>query len=834
MNTLHTMQGATGRTLSSRTLRAPALALALAALLALLLTLGLGQMQTAQAQGPAILYVDAGATGANDGSSWQDAYTKLQDALDVANADSGTVYEIWAAAGVYYPDEGGSHVDNSPSESFRLNHDNVRLYGGFAGGESAREQRDWAANPTVLSGDIGQDDMTDAHGVVTSTASIAGTNAFHVLYLDGAGSTPVTANTAIDGFTVTGGSAIAFSEPPHDSGGGLYCAGGSGGECSPTLTNLVFSGNQAGYGGGMANDGSGGVSSPSLSNVTFDGNQAEAYGGGMYNYGYGSGGVSSPTLNGVTFSGNQADLGGGMINRGDNGVSSPTLTNVAFSGNSAVAGGGMVNDGENGGVSSPALSGVTFSGNRAVAYGGGMFNLGSDGGSECSPTLIDVAFSDNSANEGGGMYNLGQNDGVSSPTLTNVLFSGNYAGNGGGAMFNLTFSGECSPALSNVTFSGNQAVNSGGAMFNQSVGGVSSPVIVNTILWGNRAPTDGPQISNVNAMPTLSYSLVQGGCPTGAACGAGMLDADPLFVAPIAAGSAPTTTGDYRLQFASPAIDAGNTFSVTVDTDLDGNRRVVNHIVDMGAYEAQTAFTLHIGTAGQGAVTVDPQQDEHLYGTAVTLTAQPAAGWALAGWSGDLDGTANPATLVITENKTITATFTPLTYSLHIGTAGQGAVTVDPQRDVYAYGTAVTLTAQADTGWTLAGWSGILFAQAANLVPNPITLTIAENTSVTATFEALTYTLSLAADPPQGGTVSGAGVYTHGAQAEANAMPAPGWLFVEWRENAARVSGDALYRFSVTGDRALTAHFRETTGEETGQQPAPHRVLLPAVIGGAP
>ncbi len=343
----------------------------------------------------------------------------------------------------------------------------------------------------------------------------------------------------------------------------------------------------------------------------------------------------------------------------------------------------MVNDGENGGVSSPTLTNVTFSGNQAN-YGGGMFNLGESGGVS-SPSLSNVAFDGNQADAyGGGMYNLGQNDGVSSPTLTNVLFSGNYAGNGGGMVNSGSGAGSVSsPSLTNVTFGGNWA-NSGGAVFNQSVGGVSSPVIVNTILWGNRAPTDGPQISNVNAMPTLSYSLVQGGCPTGAACGAGMLDADPLFVAPIDAGSAPTTTGDYRLQFASPAIDAGNTFSVTVDTDLDGNRRVVNHIVDMGAYEAQTAFTLHIGTAGQGAVAVDPQQDEHLYGTAVTLTAQPAAGWALAGWSGDLDGMDNPATLVITENKTITATFTPLTYSLHIGTAGQGTVTVDPQQDVYA------------------------------------------------------------------------------------------------------------------------------------------------------
>ncbi len=699
----------------------------------------------------------------------------------------------------------------------------------------------------MLSGDIGQDDTTDTHGVVTSTAGIVGDNAYHVLYLDGETGASITGDTVIDGFTVTGGSATAFSEPPHDSGGGLYCAGGSGGECSPTLTNLVFSGNQAGYGGGMYNDGSGGVSSPSLSNVTFDGNEADAYGGGM--------------------------------------------------------------------------------------------------------------------------YNLGQNDGVSSPTLTNVLFSGNYAGNGGGMVNSGSGAGSVSsPSLTNVTFGGNWA-NSGGAVFNQSVGGVSSPVIVNTILWGNRAP----QIYNIGSVaPVFSYSLVQGGCPAGATCGTDdMLYVDPLFVQPVAAASAPTTEGDYRLQLASPAIDAGNTLSVTAATDLDGNPRIVNHKVDMGAYETpmpvlqlakqaaptsapyggavtytlvlsntgtltdtaaltdtlspgvsfgawienpgaavvgnqigwsgemapssvltfsftasqsapagalvtNTAVFSGLAQAGQASATfasvkagttttLSSSPNPSALGQAATFTATvravaPGAGTPTGVVTFTVDGVDFPVALVNgvatystgslsvgehgvsatyggdgnflpSESQPVTQSVVALTLAMH--TVGQGAVTVDPQQDVYTYGTAVTLTAQPAAGWTLAGWSGAFFAQA-NLVPNPITLTIAENTSVTATFEALTYTLSLAADPPQGGTVSGAGVYTHGAQAEASAAPAPGWLFVEWRENGARVSGDALYQFAMTGDRALTAHFRETTGEETGQQPAPHRVLLPVVIGGAP
>jgi len=384
-------------------------------------------------------------------------------------------------------------------------------------------------------------------------------------------------------------------------------------------------------------------------------------------------------------------------------------------------------------------------------------------------------------------------------------------------MFNSgEYGGVSSPTLTNVTFSGNQAVNSGGAMYNLTVSGVSSPVIVNTILWGNDARYN-PQVTNAGSVvPVFSYSLVQGGCPSLATCGDGMLYADPLFVQPVTAGPSPTTAGDYRLQFASPAIDTGNTLSVTVAADLDGNPRVVNHIVDMGAYEAQNVFTLHAGVAGQGTVAVDPQQDEYLYGTAVTLTAQAAAYHVFAGWRGDLDGTDNPATITITENKTVTAAFEILTYTLSLAADPPQGGTVSGA-GVYEHGTAATLTAQPAAGYAFAGWRGDLDG-----TDNPVTITISENKTVTAAFEILTYTLSLAADPPQGGTVSGAGVYAHDAQAEASAAPAPGWSFVEWRENGGRVSGDALYPFAMTGDRALTAHF--------SQEGPSHRVLLPMII----
>ncbi|RRR70642.1 MAG: hypothetical protein EI684_13035, partial [Candidatus Viridilinea halotolerans] len=305
---------------------------------------------------PTIIYVDANVSGgANDGSNWANAYRYLQDALAQANANSTQRFDIWVARGVYYPDMGADMTDNDATQSFTLRHDNVQLYGGFApqGGAATWESRNWQAHPTVLSGDIEQDDTTNANGVIVNATNISGTNALHVLWLDGVNDANISAETVIDGFTITGG--YATGDEPADSGGGLYCDGkNSGNACNPTLRNLAFTGNRAEYGGAICNDGeSGGESSPTLTNVTFTNNWADGDGGAIYNYGYQ--GISSPTLTDVIFTGNRADDNGGAIfNNGYQGISSPILANVTFSGNwtEEYYGGAIYNDGEDG-VSSP-------------------------------------------------------------------------------------------------------------------------------------------------------------------------------------------------------------------------------------------------------------------------------------------------------------------------------------------------------------------------------------------------------------------------------------------------------------------------------------------------
>ena len=118
----------------------------------LILALGILVFSTGMLR--AQLFVDADATGNNDGSSWQNAYTNLDTAL--ANFDVIFHNEIWVAAGTYKPGDGQN----------RNAYFNViaPIYGGFAGNETNKNQRDLVANPTILSGDLnGNDNHSSTH-----------------------------------------------------------------------------------------------------------------------------------------------------------------------------------------------------------------------------------------------------------------------------------------------------------------------------------------------------------------------------------------------------------------------------------------------------------------------------------------------------------------------------------------------------------------------------------------------------------------------------------------------------------------------------------------------
>jgi len=341
-----------------------------------------GEIKHGRPDAPKVIYVDADAVGANDGSSWADAYRYLQDALAVARSRD----EIRVAQGIYKPDQGKDQAAGDRQRTFRLGHATVK--GGYAGfGGFEPNERDLARYETILSGDLNGNDEPN----FVSTDD----NSFRVVTaLDDA---------VLDGFTITGGNS-------DGSGAGMTCV-----TANATISNCIFRSNAAVHGGAMYISGRKpkraagkfiGLS-PVLSNCRFINNSA-IYGGAILIN------DSSPNLTDCIFAGNStialtssSGIGGAVRNV----FSDPNLINCVFKGNSAVRGGAIFNQ-----QSDPIFEGCTFVGNtvrgtRRAGIGSAIYNTCSN------PKLIGCIFSDNSGDEAGPIHNH-----ESSPTLTNCRF----------------------------------------------------------------------------------------------------------------------------------------------------------------------------------------------------------------------------------------------------------------------------------------------------------------------------------------------------------------------------------------------------------------------------
>lgn len=131
------------------------------------------------------LYVNADAPAGGDGLSWATAYNRLSDALSAPRLLCDDATEVWVALGTYSPTGPRGNRTDQFFVSPRMS-----LLGGFAGHESSTDQRDPAANPTVLSGDRAGN---DAPGFANRAD-----NSYVVVRSLGAGS-------RVDGFTIRGG-----------------------------------------------------------------------------------------------------------------------------------------------------------------------------------------------------------------------------------------------------------------------------------------------------------------------------------------------------------------------------------------------------------------------------------------------------------------------------------------------------------------------------------------------------------------------------------------------------------------------------------------------------
>ena len=417
----------------------------------------------------AIVYVDGDAAGANNGSSWADAYNYLQDALMFAAAGD----EIRVAEGVYKPDDFvlSDRPNREREETFQLIN-NVAIKGGYAGfGQADPDARDVNERQTILTGDRQGNDVAVVDAADLLAEPSREDNCYHVVTGSGTDETAV-----LDGFTITGGNAnwgywVAWY------GGGITAD-----SAELTLANCKIEGNVAAQGGGL-HIGSGGAT---VIGCTFSRNAA-FHAGGMIN------GGRQTTVADCAFVDNYADTSGGATICTD-----ATFARCTFVRNRAGAstGGAVNND-----CSAPKFYDCTFSENKAPYAGGALYNYEGD------LTIINCRFFDNSSNLGGGIYQgdtdtvltgcefAGNyaitggaiaNDGYSDPTLTDCNFTNNSA-QFGGAFHNTTGS---APRFTNCAFSGNSATGSGGA-----IGSYSNyrfgPALVGCIFSDNAAPNGG-------------------------------------------------------------------------------------------------------------------------------------------------------------------------------------------------------------------------------------------------------------------------------------------------------------------------------------------------------
>ncbi len=514
---------------------------------------------TAAASAQTTWHVDASAGPSGDGTSWETPFQDLQSALAVAQSGD----EIWVVAGIYIPSQTG----DAESSFFLVN--GVGLYGGFVGSETQRDQRDWHANQTILSGDVGQDDVVGSGSYWYVNWNIHTPNCGHVVVGSG-----TDASTIIDGFTIENGHTGPTGTPAGDPlmfGSGIYNIAGS-----PTIRNCTLRHNLAGF----------------------------AAGGAIYNYN------SNPAITNCRIVENYVHLGdgGGICNAG---TSAPVIEDCFFQYNIGIAASGEASGGGVAHWSSVPITvrRCTFDANTVkpfytvgsdIGYGGGLwcFNSGI--------TVEDCIFTDNYANLGGGFWSWGN------ATLVNCLFEGNRAvpqpndpwpeGGGEGAALGLYLLQGETAELINAT-----VVNNEGKKHAVVINGNGNLLIHNSILWDNtgwHADVVGGWREELGGSFDAAYSCIRyifdpaepGDDPIDPADLPGCIDVDPLFVNQ-------TNGADLHLAPGSPCIDAADNTLVPfgITTDLDGLSRFVDDpdtndtgngaapIVDMGAYEVQNA-----------------------------------------------------------------------------------------------------------------------------------------------------------------------------------------------------------------------------------------------------
>ncbi len=230
---------------------------------------------------------------------------------------------------------------------------------------------------------------------------------------------------------------------------------------------------------------------------------------------------------------------------------------------------------------------------------------------------------------------------------------------------------------------------------------------------------------------------------------------------------------------------------------VNDNRSLVANFTQQSYTITATADPTNGGTVS-GAGTYN-------HGASCTLTATAATGYTFVNWTKNSTQVSTNAsyTFTVTESAAYVAHFQLQSYTI--------TATADPSdggsvngAGTYNHGASCTLTATANEGYTFVNWT----KNGTQVSTDPsYSFTVTETAAYVAHFSINSYTVSVTANPTNGGTVTGEGTYTYGQNCTVHATAATGYTFINWTENGSQVSSQADYTFTVEGDRNLVANF---------------------------
>ena len=261
-------------------------------------------------------------------------------------------------------------------------------------------------------------------------------------------------------------------------------------------------------------------------------------------------------------------------------------------------------------------------------------------------------------------------------------------------------------------------------------------------------------------------------------------------------------------------VPAAGTVSVPVEAGItSGQVRIVvtkpqrqPYIQDINVGGAQQTYTITVSASptNGGSVTGGGTYNQ---GASCTVSATANTGYTFTNWTenGSVVSTNANYTFTVTGNRTLVANFQaqPQNYTITVSANPTNGGTVTGG-GTYQQGQSCTVTATPANGYTFLRWT-----ENGNQVSTnaSYTFTVTGNRTLVAQFQQQNYTISLSADPTNGGTVTGGGAFHYGDNCTVVATANSGYTFINWTENGNVVSTNASYQFTVTGNRTLVAHF---------------------------